>query len=66
MNNSDSIREFFRKMAEGNSASAARFDALHNTQSFVSRTTHREELSHAISVASERDYGIGLPPLASC
>jgi hypothetical protein len=66
MNNSDSIREFFRRMADGSAAKAPRFDMLHNTSGLMPRHASNESFESVMFYASERDHGIGLPPLANC
>ena len=65
MNNSDSIREFFRRMAEGAGAKSPRFEMLHNSSSLLPRHTQNDSLDNIAFYASERDFGIGLPPLAN-
>jgi hypothetical protein len=64
VNNSDSIREFFRRMAEGTAKSPS-FEMLHNSSSLLPRNTQSDSLENIAFYASERDFGIGLPPLAS-
>jgi hypothetical protein len=78
VNNPESIREFFRKMADGTMAKSNtdRLAVLHNSQSFLPRTTaahnsnnnsnnnNNNEYAEANFVQT-RDFGIGLPPLAN-
>jgi len=65
MNNSESIREFFRRMSDA-STSAPRFDMLHNTSGLKPRSSQNESLERVMFFAAEHDHGIALPPLANC
>ncbi|MBI2811428.1 MAG: hypothetical protein HYX67_11450 [Candidatus Melainabacteria bacterium] len=64
MNNSDSIREFFKRMADC-SATTPRFDMLHNSNSLLPRSSQNEGFDSVIFCAGEGDFGIGLPPLVN-
>ena len=66
MNNSESIREFFRRMADGTASNSPRFEMLHNSSSLRPRTTQNDNLESVAFYASQHDFGIGLPPLANC
>ncbi|CAN5738907.1 hypothetical protein BH10CYA1_BH10CYA1_34590 [soil metagenome] len=65
MNNSDSIREFFRRLADGAGAQSPRFEILHNSSSLLPRSSQNDNLEYVFSYASQHDFGIGLPPLAN-
>lgn len=65
MNNSESIREFFRRMADGTASRAANFEMLHNSSSLLPRFQSSESFESLMHRASERDFGIGLPPMAN-
>lgn len=66
MNTSESIREFFKRMADGSASRSAHFEMLHNSSSLLPRFHSSESFESVINHASERDFGIGLPPMANC
>jgi len=66
MNNSDSIREFFKRMADGAGAQSPRFEMLHNSSNLLPRSAQNDNLESVSFYASQHDFGIGLPPLANC
>ena len=68
MNNPDSIREFFRKMADGTLAKSNtdKLSVLHNSQKLLPRPSTPVNDYVETDFVRGRDFGIGLPPLANC
>jgi hypothetical protein len=67
VNNPESIREFFRKMADGTvvKSNSDRLAVLHNSQTFLPRQSTANNDYVEANFAQGRDFGIGLPPLAN-
>lgn len=62
MQNSEQIREFFKKMADGRVLNA-NHKLLHDSKSIpVQRLNQEKPLS--MQTVSLNDFGVGLPPLA--
>ncbi len=59
MTDSEQVREFFQRMANGITVSA-NSDLLHVRSNRLPRTTER---SIDAVVDAEKDFGVGLPPL---
>jgi hypothetical protein len=68
VNNPDSIREFFRKTADGTLAKSNtdKLSVLHSSQKLLPRPSTSSNAQVETDFARGRDFGIGLPPLANC
>lgn len=64
MNNSESIREFFRRMADGAMVQQSHFQMLHNSSNLRPRSSQSDNFESVAFFASQHDFGVGLPPMA--
>jgi alpha-D-ribose 1-methylphosphonate 5-phosphate C-P lyase len=68
LTNSESIRDFFRKMADGSTwqTNKDRIELLHNSHKFQPRPASQNDESIQSNFRNQLDFGIGLPPMANC
>ena len=63
MHNSDQIREFFRKLADGRGLNSDGHSLLHGSDSVAAERLNQDESRLERSVVFN-DFGVGLPPMA--
>ena len=66
MTDSDQVREFFRKMAQGLPLTESS-DLLHARKDRLARPAQRSQAPVRFDLLQgQQDFGVGLPPLAYC
>lgn len=66
MHNSEQVREFFRKMAEGRANNSNSHSLLHNADSVAAERLNQEKPARIVVELPTvfNDFGVGLPPMA--
>lgn len=65
MHNSEQVREFFRKMADGRALNSNSHSLLHGSDSVAAERLNQEKPAVVVELPTVfNDFGVGLPPMA--